>query len=90
MLKFDIIKIDVEGMELNVLRGMRKTLRNASRINVLVEITAQYLERQGQTELDIYSEMKAAGFLRCTQISSVAFELDGRRDWQTTVLFTKS
>jgi FkbM family methyltransferase len=56
------VKIDVEGMELQVLRGMASFLDGPLVQKVIVEIDDQNLERFGGTRKDVYALMAARGF----------------------------
>jgi len=56
-----LIKIDVEGYELPVLRGAGKTLQAASLLAVIVE-TNDSGSRYGRSDAELYSFMQAKGF----------------------------
>jgi len=55
------IKIDVEGFELHVLRGLRKTLARAKPI-VTIEIISQHLTHAGTTAAAVAAELIQAGY----------------------------
>lgn len=54
------IKIDVEGFELHVLRGLQETLRRVD--YVAVEVTPQWISQQGGRAEELYQLMREAGF----------------------------
>ena len=59
-----IVKLDVEGYELEALRGMREVLRGARA--VFIEVHFNVLEQRGlrKAPSDIITELKAAGLTR--------------------------
>lgn len=73
-----LVKIDVEGAELNVVRGMKSVLRQADR--VVVEVTPTFLERFGNTAEELFQELGDLGF--------TAPVVDDKR-WQYDVLFVR-
>jgi hypothetical protein len=46
----NVIKIDVEGHELSVLKGLQKTLGYAGLRSILIEVHFGILDRMGRTE----------------------------------------
>jgi FkbM family methyltransferase len=58
-----LVKVDVEGDELNVLRGMRDVLVSLpAAASVLVEISPDGLRRRGQTGDEVFDHMRSLGF----------------------------
>lgn len=55
------IKIDVEGFELHVLRGLRETLARTKPI-VTIEIISQHLAHAGTTAAEVAAELLGAGY----------------------------
>ena len=59
--KIDLVKIDVEGSEFLVLRGMEKTLTD-SRPFLMVEVLEETLAKFGFGIIDIYNYLDAKGY----------------------------
>lgn len=55
------VKIDVEGFEYRVLRGLRQTLKRVSTVSV--EVTPEWLAEQGASAEGLYGEMADLGFV---------------------------
>lgn len=51
--KVDFIKIDVEGEEYNVLKGMQQIIKNNPQIMILIEFAPSHLERAGIKPKDL-------------------------------------
>lgn len=79
----DLLKLDVQGYELEILNGGRETLSAAQ--FVLLEVSLLGINKSAPLFADVISYMKAAGF--------VAFDLcgygfaTGRRLWQVDMMF---
>lgn len=59
--KLDIVKIDVEGFELNVLKGMDNTIKEL-KPKILIEILDKNLNSNGNSAEDIYSLLWSYGY----------------------------
>ena len=57
----DLIKIDVEGAELNVLRGMRQTISRLPGLLIIIEYCPKNLQGSGVAPRAVYDELKAGG-----------------------------
>jgi hypothetical protein len=68
-----LIKIDVEGAELAVLRGMKKYLGN-KRPAILIEVTNKFLKEMGDSEQDLLTFLKGIGY-KCYLVSEKGAEL---------------
>ena len=56
-----VLKIDVEGAELSVLRGMKETLREHCRL-VYVEVHPDKIDEYGKSPAEVHSLLEEAGF----------------------------
>jgi FkbM family methyltransferase len=56
------IKIDVEGAEMHVLSGMRRTLERDRPRMIVIEMIESHLGRAGSTVADIHGFMRAFGY----------------------------
>jgi len=54
-----LIKIDVEGWELDVIEGLAATLERSRGTNLVVEYSAEHIQRRGLTRSDWFSRIKA-------------------------------
>lgn len=57
-----LVKLDVEGYELHVIRGMRRLLTVNNRIRLVVEFAPQYLRRAGSLPMELLRELRELGF----------------------------
>ena len=62
--RMDVVKIDVEGSELDVLRGMRNSLKRLQPRVVGVEVYGPYLEAAGWSEEELVDLLDDAGYRR--------------------------
>ncbi|MGD0615984.1 MAG: FkbM family methyltransferase [Verrucomicrobiota bacterium] len=58
----DVVKIDVEGAELSVLRGMRQTIARLPGLQIIIEYCPKNLRDSGVDPRAVYDEIKAGGF----------------------------
>lgn len=58
---FDVVKIDVQGFELDVLRGMRKTIARSTDVVVVSEFWAAGLREQGRDPLGVLDDFRQLG-----------------------------
>jgi FkbM family methyltransferase len=61
--RVDVVKIDVEGAELDVLAGMTETLRRNPEIVLLTEFGPSHLQRIGQAPEQWFNAFLAHGFI---------------------------
>jgi FkbM family methyltransferase len=59
----DVVKLDVEGAELLVLRGARATISRAPGIRILMEWSPAQLEMAGFAAADLFDEIAAQGLV---------------------------
>jgi len=60
--RVSLIKIDVEGAELDVIRGAKRLLENAPECSVVAECGPSHLKRIGVSTQDWFAEFAAHGF----------------------------
>ena len=59
--RVDIVKIDVEGAELRLLHGMRKTIENNPRIKIVCEVHEEQMLRYGDDWAHLFEFMSKMG-----------------------------
>jgi FkbM family methyltransferase len=59
----DLIKIDVDGCEVEALQGMQRLLAGSPRLTLLVEWAPTYLAHSGRDPLELLAKVKEAGFV---------------------------
>jgi hypothetical protein len=60
--KVNLLKIDVEGAEMAVLLGMQVSLRNGVFDRIVVEVTAEFLEKFGHSKAELYALLEGCGY----------------------------
>lgn len=60
--RFDVVKIDVEGHEQAVLRGMTETFRTAPPRLIIVEVRPSLQERAGSTAVRLIEDLQDLGY----------------------------
>ncbi|MDG5767482.1 FkbM family methyltransferase [Balneolales bacterium ANBcel1] len=60
--RIDLMKIDVEGHEMDVLRGMSGCLRRQSVRHLFVEISGENLKKSGSSVQELCTFLKASGY----------------------------
>ena len=58
----DVIKIDVEGAELSVLRGMRQTVARLPKLKMIIEYCPKNLQGSGVAPRAVFDELRAQSF----------------------------
>ena len=93
-LKIDLIKIDTEGYELKVIKGMENIIHYNKDIKILVEINAKFIHMSGSTPYDFFHYLDAFGLrpwrLVYTRADKWVFENDeGFQGNQSLLLFSR-
>lgn len=84
-----LVKLDVEGYELHVIRGMRRLLTANQRIRLVVEFAPKYLRRAGVRPRDLLHELQGLGF-RYASLEGDCSKLTVIDDEQLLVQYDKS
>ena len=58
----DLVKIDVEGFEVNVLRGLGRMLSEQRIGRIFVEVTDKFLRQNGSSRNELYEYMESYGY----------------------------
>ncbi len=58
----DLVKIDVEGFEMEVLLGMEEALKHMRHATIVVEITPRWLEENGASAFGLYEFLTSRGW----------------------------
>jgi hypothetical protein len=80
---FDVIKVDVQGFESDVLRGMRRLVRSARSLCLVVEFFPGAIEDRGLRPLEVLAGYKELGLDR---VVSVRGKLERLSDQETLSL----
>lgn len=64
---FDAVKIDVEGAEMRVLRGMEASLRRHRPRMLVAETIEEHLQRAGSAVAEVHAFMRALGYVAVDQ-----------------------
>lgn len=74
--KVDVVKIDVDGAELKVLKGMKNTLMNSTDIWLFLEVTPPLIKLLGGSVVDLVRLLVTCGF-------KAAYLIDS--DWEINI-----
>ena len=60
--RVDIVKIDAEGAEPQIVRGMQQVIKRNPKIRILLEFAPVHLKRAGSSPLEVLNEFASFGF----------------------------
>ena len=71
----DFIKIDCEGAELNVLKGLKKTIKSKALKSILIEINPNFKEHQKCVKILLkeFSNYKKINVIKNSNIHNIVF-----------------
>jgi len=84
---FDLIKIDVQGFELDVLQGMEALIRRSRRTVVLAEFFPRAIQARGRHPLQVLGGYRALGL---RPVASIDGRLEPLDDHETLALCQRS
>jgi FkbM family methyltransferase len=82
--KIDVIKIDAEGSEFRVLRGMERALRSQSKVSLFIEISPLMIEQVGGSVTQLVLLLKDYGFYEAFAVEK-GLRLDVRKLEESSV-----
>jgi FkbM family methyltransferase len=85
----DYLKIDVEGYEINVLKGARRIITNSPKLVVQTEVDRRHLARYGYRAEDLQALMAQMGFTSWQVRAEGIFEAEGLPDEFGDVLWVR-
>jgi len=80
----DVIKMDIEGAEINALRGMKTTIQKSPRLRLIMEYNPQALHASGMVPEDALQEVLDMGFRQVYAIEPTG-DLTNLTDDQTAI-----
>lgn len=72
--QIDLIKIDVEGFEMEVIRGVQNSLRQGKIRKLIIEVTDQFLKKSGSSKAELFGFLSDCGY--DPQVRSEAWQYD--------------
>jgi FkbM family methyltransferase len=78
--RMSLIKIDVEGAEVDILRGMTELNRVNPDLRLILEFSPQSFENRGIVTSEIFSLLNHLGFIHISAISDHAPYVSGKQD----------
>lgn len=71
-----VIKMDVEGYEPYVMRGMKETIRNSKNLRIVFEFSPDHYRQGGVDPRDFLQEMESYGFPKVRKINESSGKLE--------------
>ncbi len=81
----DLVKIDVEGAELDVLAGMRELVRRLPHLRLIMELYRETLDASGTRPEQLFDALEAMGFTRVAVIDKRLQVIRSRRQRQRII-----
>jgi FkbM family methyltransferase len=74
--RFDVIKVDVQGYEIDVIQGLEDTLRASRNVCVLVEFFPDSMKERGVAPIEALRLYRSLGFDRVVDVAGKLLRLD--------------
>jgi hypothetical protein len=80
-----VIKMDVEGYEPYVMRGMTETIRNSPNLKIVFEFSPEHYRQGGVEPRDFLGELEGYGFRKIKKINESSGKLEDltSADWSS-------